>query len=140
VTQAYLLFLPNRYTKQSAAATNTSSNPGDFFVVTGAGVAVTVGLAVVAVTVGLTIVAVIVGLAVVAVTVGVPVTTPVVVLVAVGVFVGVTLADGAVIALAINVTSVCASALPFSVAPVFIEISVLDRIIPLKSDVVPSVV
>lgn len=46
---------------------------------------------------------------------------------------------GTVTALASNVTAVCANALPFSVAPVFIPISVLDNTIPLKSAVVPSV-
>ena len=44
---------------------------------------------------------------------------------------------GTVMALAINVTAVCASALPFSVAPVFIVIFVLANIFPLNSDVVP---
>lgn len=70
--------------------------------------------------------------------VGVGVITRVVVVVS-GVFVVVTLED-IVTELAINVTSVCDRALPFSLAPVFIEISVLDKIIPLKSDVVPRVV
>ena len=60
--------------------------------------------------------------------------------VAAGVCVGADVADpGAVTALAINVTAVCASALPFSFAPLFITIAVWDNIIPLTSDVVPSV-
>lgn len=39
-----------------------------------------------------------------------------------------------------NVTAVCASALPFNVAPVCSTIAVWSRIFPLKTDVVPSVV
>ena len=46
---------------------------------------------------------------------------------------------GAVTVLASSVTAVCASALPFSLAPVFITIAVWDNIIPLTSDVVPRV-
>src|SRR3989338_4632146 len=46
---------------------------------------------------------------------------------------------GAVTALASNVTAVCASALPFKVAPVFMAMAVWDNIIPLKFEVVPSV-
>ena len=40
----------------------------------------------------------------------------------------------------INVTAVCASALPFSVAPLFSTIAVLSNMFPLKTDVVPRVV
>lgn len=43
-------------------------------------------------------------------------------------------------ALASNVTAVCASALPFSLAPVCITIAVLSNIFPLKTAVVPIVV
>ena len=39
-----------------------------------------------------------------------------------------------------KVTSVCANALPYSVAPVFITIAVWQRMIPLNWEVVPSVV
>ncbi len=61
---------------------------------------------------------------------------------AVGVAVGVGVDDpplGAVTALAFNVTAVCASTLPFSFAPVFSTIAVWDNMIPLTSEVVPSV-
>ncbi len=46
---------------------------------------------------------------------------------------------GTVMVLAINVTAVCASALPFSLAPLVIAIFVWANIFPLNSDVVPRV-
>ncbi len=46
---------------------------------------------------------------------------------------------GAVTAFAFKVTAVCASALPFNTAPVFMEIAVCDSMIPLTLEVVPSV-
>jgi len=46
---------------------------------------------------------------------------------------------GAVTVLASSVTAVCASALPFSVAPVFSTIAVWHNMIPEKLDVVPRV-
>ena len=47
---------------------------------------------------------------------------------------------GIVTTLPSSVTAVCASALPFSVAPVFSTIAVCPRMFPLKTAVVPSVV
>lgn len=44
VTQAYFLFLPNRYVTESRAIPRVKSNPGTLFVVAGAVVAVPVGL------------------------------------------------------------------------------------------------
>jgi len=43
------------------------------------------------------------------------------------------------IVLAFSVTAVCANNFPVTLAPVFSEISVLLRMIPLKSALVPSV-
>src|SRR5205085_6962222 len=46
---------------------------------------------------------------------------------------------GFVMAVAFSVTAVCASARPVILAPVLNAISVLERMMPLKSEVVPSV-
>ena len=54
--------------------------------------------------------------------------------------VGGMMSKGTLIVLATKVTATCASALPFSVAPEFITITVAHKMLPLNTDVVPSVV
>ena len=83
------------------------------------------------------IVVVVVGLVVVVVVIVVVVVGLVVVVERVVVVIG---PDDAEILLESNVTAVCANARPVNVAPVFIAINVLSRIIPLKTEPVLRVV